>query len=173
MHNYVLETERLILRSLTTEDAEAVFVWCGDPKVNKYMPYPLYTEVEKVRQWLETVEQNNNQYEFGFLCKKTGLLIGSGGVGPSAGDAMIWEIGYNLRSDHWGQGYATEAAKCMIDFAYKQFGIHDFSANHAIDNPASGKVLQNCGMHIDHIGEYSRFDGTETFKANFYRMHLE
>lgn len=172
MHNFVLETERLILRPLTIADAEAVFVWGSDPKVNKYMPYPIYTEVDKVRQWLERAEHNNNEYEFGFVCKENGILIGSGGVGPNE-TAIQWEVGYNLRSDYWGKGYATEAAKRMINFAYREFGIHDFAANHATENPASGKVLQKCGMKFDHAGEYSRFDGSETFKADFYILHLE
>jgi ribosomal-protein-alanine N-acetyltransferase len=172
MHKFVLETSRLILRPLTTEDADDVFVWAGDPKVNQYMPYPLYTEVDKVRKWLETLEENDKQYEFGFICKDTGVLFGSGGVGPCE-DGTQWEVGYNLRSDYWGKGYATEAAKRMIEFAYQEFVVRDFGANHAIENPASGKVLQKCGMYVDHTGEYSRFDGSETFKAYFYKMHME
>ncbi|MDD4494652.1 MAG: GNAT family N-acetyltransferase [Eubacteriales bacterium] len=172
MHNYVLETDRLILRQLTASDAEAVFVWGSDPKVNRYMPYPIYTDVEKVRQWLNRVEQNDKEYEFGFVLKENGLLIGSGGVSPH-NDGLHWEVGYNIRSDYWGKGLATEAAKCMINFAYSEFGIRDFSANHATANPASGRILQKCGMKFDHIGEYSRFDGSETFKADFYKLHID
>jgi ribosomal-protein-alanine N-acetyltransferase len=172
MNNFILETNRLILRPLTTVDAEVAFVWCGDLKVNRYMPYPLYTDVENVRKWLATVEQNNNSFEFGFVNKEIGVLIGSGGIGPNE-DNTQWEVGYNLRADYWNKGYATEAAKCMIEFANREFNIHNFGANHAIDNPASGKVLEHCGMHFDHYGEYTRFDGSETFKAKFYKMHIE
>ena len=171
MHHYFLETDRLILRPLSTADAPSVFVWGSDPKVNRYMPYPLYTQVEKVREWLEKVEQETNLYNFGFVCKETNILFGSGSIGAYE-DSACWEVGYNLRSDYWGKGYATEAAKGMIEFAHREFGIHTFGASHAADNPASGKVLEKCGMHFDHDGEYSRFDGSETFKAKFYKMHL-
>ena len=46
------------------------------------MPYALYTKTEDVRRWLETVEKNEKQYEFGFVCKENNRLIGSGGIGP-------------------------------------------------------------------------------------------
>ena len=172
MNNYCLETDRLILRPLTASDAQAAFIWCGDPIVNKYMPYSLYTNIDDVRKWLEKVEQNNSEYEFGFVCKDTNILIGSGGIGPNE-DHSQWEVGYNLRTDYWGKGYATEAAECMIKFAHREFGIKDFCANHAIGNPASGQVLEKCGMQFDHYGEYSRFDGSETFQAKFYKMHVD
>ena len=172
MHKYIIETDRLILRPLTIADADAVFVWGSDPKVNRYMPYPIYTDIEKARQWLSRVEQNDKEYEFGFIFKENCLLIGSGGIGPHD-DGQHWEVGYNIRSDYWGKGLATEAAKRMIAFANQEFGIHDFSANHATENPASGKVLQKCGMKFERIGEYSRFDGSETFKADFYKLHID
>ena len=172
MQQYILQTPRLILRPLTAADAEEVFIWCSDPLVNRFMPYALYTKTEDVRRWLETVEKNEKQYEFGFVCKENNRLIGSGGIGP-AEDNTQWEIGYNLRSDCWNQGYATEAAKAMIDFAYQEFDINDFGANHAEANPASGRVMEKCGMYFDHYGEYSRFDGSETFPAKFYKLHLD
>ena len=172
MHNFILETERLILRPLTVEDAEAVFVWVSDPDVNKYMPYSLYENLEQVRCWLEKVEKRKTEYDFGFVCKETNILIGSGGIGSNE-DGIHWEVGYNLRSDYWGRGYATEAAKRMIKFAYDNFNIRDFSANYAVDNPASGNVLKKCGMKFHHSGEYSRFDGSQTFKADYYAMHLD
>lgn len=81
MQQYILQTPRLILRPLTAADAEEVFIWCSDPLVNRFMPYALYTKTEDVRRWLETVEKNEKQYEFGFVCKENNRLIGSGGIG--------------------------------------------------------------------------------------------
>ena len=46
-------------------------------------------------------------------------------------------------------------------------------ASHAKDNPASGRVMEKCGLHFDHDGEYSRFDGSETFQAKFWKMVVE
>ena len=171
MHPYTIETDRLLLRALSPEDAEAAFAWCGDPQVNRFMPYPLYTRVEDVRAWL--TDAADSQWEFAFVRKSDGLLMGSGGVSPGETPGDPWEVGYNLRRDCWGRGYATEAARAMIGFAFRTFGVRDFSANHAKGNPASGHVMRRCGMVFDHEGEYARFDGSEVFPADFYRLHMD
>ena len=171
MHPYTIETDRLLLRALSPEDAEAAFAWCGDPQVNRFMPYPLYTRVEDVRAWL--TDAADSQWEFAFVRKSDGQLMGSGGVSPGETPGDPWEVGYNLRRDCWGRGYATEAARAMIGFAFRTFGVRDFSANHATGNPASGHVMRRCGMVFDHEGEYARFDGSEVFPADFYRLHLD
>ncbi len=67
----------------------------------------------------------------------------------------------------------AEAAKKMIEYAHEVHGIKTFVSNHAVDNPASGRVMEKCGLKFDHYGEYSTFDGKETFKAKFYKLVLE
>ena len=171
MHTYTLETERLLLRPLSSDDAEAAFAWLSDPEVNRFMPYPLYTEVEAARQWIASATRQPRYYLFGFVRKADGLLIGSGDISPRENDS--WGFGYNLRRDCWNQGYATEATRAMIDFAHRVFGVRDFEAEHAAANPASGRVIEKCGLIFDHNGEYGRFDGSEVFPAKYYRMHLE
>ena len=175
MHNITLETGRLILRPLTVNDADAVFAWASDPKVNRYMSYPLHTDMEMTRQWLRDVEQDSEvqaakeNYTFGFVRKSDSLLIGSGGIRRQEDDT--WDFGYNLRRDCWGRGYTTEAVKAIIDFARRR-GAKVFAAHHAVDNPASGQVMEKCGLTFRHYGEYSKFDGSETFRAKFYRLEL-
>ena len=173
MHNHVIETERLILRPLTIDDAEAEFVWLSDPVVNRYMPYNLYTNIADVVTWLQTAMAAENELHFGFVRKADGLLIGAGSIGPDESTPDAWCFGYNFRRDVWNQGYATEATKAMIDLARREYGIRIFTANHAKDNPASGRVMEKCGLHFDHDGEYSRFDGSETFQAKFWKMVVE
>jgi hypothetical protein len=75
------ETERLIIRPLVPDDAEAAFRWCGDPDVNAFMNYPLYHRVEDVRAWLEGRDADDpDNYDEGIVLKATGELIGSGGM---------------------------------------------------------------------------------------------
>lgn len=173
MHAYTLETERLLLRPMTPDDAEAAFVWLSDPQVNRYMPYNLYTEVAAAREWIASATQQPRYYLFGFVRKSDGLLIGSGDISPQEGSDVAWGFGYNLRRDCWNQGYTTEATHAMIDFARREFGVRDFVAEHAKANPASGRVIEKCGLVYDHDGEYSRFDGSETFPARYYKLHIE
>ena len=174
MHNYIVETDRLILRPLTAADAPAVFAWGSDPEVNRYMSYPLERSVADAEARLHVVEKSGPKdgYDFGFVRREDGLLIGSGGVYPRA-DGRTWTFGYNLRRDCWGQGYATEAARAMLAFAGETLGARVFVAEHAVDNPASGRVMAKCGLVFDHFGEYSKLDGSETFKAKSWRLELE
>ena len=73
-----LETSRLILRPLTVDDADAIFKWTGDPRVNKYMIYPLYKSKEEAKPWIETLYEDEKKLDYGFVLKETGELIGSG-----------------------------------------------------------------------------------------------
>ena len=102
---------------------------------------------------------------------RNGQLIGTGGVGKNTDG--VHELGYNLRRDAWGRGYATEAAQAMLAWAYHSLGVRDFVLGHAILNRASGNVARKCGFQLVRYGRYSRFDGSETFDAAFYALHLK
>lgn len=167
----VIETDRLILRPLTVEDANAAFVWLSDERVTKFMPYNTYTNIEDAAKWIAGLKEEKS-YPFGFVFKENNLLIGSGDIGYSTA-AKAWEFGYNIRSDYWNKGLSTEAAKAMIRFAFDNLGARDFGANHAVENTASGRVIEKCGLKFIRYGEYSKFDNSITFPAKFYEAHLE
>jgi len=163
-------TERLILRPLTETDADDVFEWVGDPIVNKYMPYPLYRNADQVRKWIGKIKSEDNV--FGFALKSTGKVIGSGSIKYNS-DENAFELGYNLNRAFWNQGFATEAAIAIINWAYENLGARDFVATHANANPASGRVILKCGFVFDRYGQYSRYDNSETFEATYYKLHLD
>lgn len=164
-----IETERLILRPMTEVDGEAVFQWTGDPVVNRYMPYPVHKNVGETQAWLRSLQ--GKEEEFGFCLKKTGQLIGAGSI-KYREEFDAWEVGYNFRQDAWGMGYATEAARALLQWAYEQRGACRFMARHATANIASGRVLQKCGFQFSHFGQYSRYDGSETYEATYYTMEM-
>ena len=164
-----IETERLILRPLTEDDANDVFEWVGDPVVNRFMPYPLYKNIDQVVSWISSLKDEDN--EFGFVLKDTGKVIGAGSVSLDP-KRNAYELGYNLNRAFWGNGFATEASKAMIMWAYRELEVRDFCANHAIANTASENVIRKCGFTFDHYGQYSRSDGSETFDAAYYVMHM-
>ena len=166
----IIDTERLILRPLSVADAADAFEWQSDPEVNRYMIYPLYTDIEKTREWIVSLGPDVN--EFGFELKSTGKVIGAGGIKYHP-DSDAWELGYNLNRNYWGRGYATEASKALIRWAYEYEGARDFIACHATANAASGNVIRKCGFQFVQYGQYSRYDGSETFEASFYRMKMK
>ncbi len=168
--NKIIETERLILRPLVIEDAKDVFEWVADPIVNRYMPYALYQNIYQVEEWITSLAENKN--EFGFYLKEAHKVIGSGSITFSE-ERGEYALGYNLNRNFWGRGYAAEASKAMLRWASNNLGAKDFYAIRANENVASGKVLEKCGFQFTHYGQYSRYDGSETFDASFYEMHIE
>lgn len=167
MHHTKIKTERLLLRPLTVADATDMFEWTGDERVSKYMPYHTYTSVGQVEKWLAYVEQDDSTSHFGFERLSDGKLIGSGDIGINQ-NTGYWEFGYNFRYDCWGMGYATEAAKAMIEFARSRFGASKFAANHCEPNLASGRVIEKCGLHFVRYGEFQKFDGTGKMRSMEY-----
>lgn len=161
-----ITTERLILRQLTLDDAEAAFEWTGDERVARYMIYSTHESIETTKEWLRTVKSTDTQFEFGFVRKSDGKLIGSGGIRLL--EDGFWEFGYNFRFDCWGMGYATEASKAMIDHVRSKFGDVPLRAECAAENTASVHVIEKCGLVFKGFGEYTSYDGLKTFKAKIY-----
>ena len=166
----VLETQRCLLRPLSVNDAEAVFQWAGDERVNTFMPYNTHRSPEDSRAWLESLKTLENEYQWGFVRKCDGLLIGSGGMRLHPDDGS-WSFGYNFRYDCWGMGYATEVTQKMIGFIREKHDPERMTAEHAVDNPASGRVMEKCGLFWADNGEYSSFDGTRTFSSRVYHWN--
>ena len=163
-----ITTERLILRQLTLDDAEAAFEWTGDARVARYMIYSTHESVEITREWLSTVKSTDTQFEFGFVRKSDGKLIGSGGINLK--EDGFWEFGYNLRYDCWGQGYATEASRAMIEYVRSKYGDIRLRSECAVENTASAHVIEKCGLVFKGYGEYKSYDGKKTFKAKIFEL---
>lgn len=168
MHSYTITTERLRLRPLSVKDAEAVYKWVSDERVARYMVYPTYTNIGDCIEWLKQIENSAETYNFGFERLEDGELIGSGDIGPD--DKGYWSFGYNLRHDCWGKGYATEAAKAMMDFARKEFGAKKFSSSYCEPNLASENVMKKCGLSFWGYGKFEKLDGSSKMRSVEYRL---
>ena len=169
----IIETDRLILRPITLDDAEACFSWNSDERVTKYMAYSTYSDISQTIDWINSTLVDEKEWNWAFVLKEENKVIGTGGIGPNAQMKDYWGIGYNLHYDYWHKGYFTEAMKAIIEFVYRKLGIKKICSDHAVDNPRSGKVMEKCGLKFDHYGEYTKLDGSQTFKAKFYTMDLK
>ena len=166
------ETERLMIRPLVPDDAEAAFRWCGDPNVNAYMIYPLYHRAEDVRAWLESRDADDpDNYDEGICLKSTGELIGSGGMRycPERG---AWEIGYNLRADQWGNGYTGEYLTALLEVIRKDRQVEAIDGIFAAENGKSRRVMEKLGMVYVRDTSFEKLDGSRTFPAKYYRRNL-
>ena len=150
-----LETQRLLLRRFTEQDIPAMFKnWASHPAVTRCLTWVSHRSEKETRAvvegWLQQYK-HKDFYEWAIVEKATGQLIGSIGL-VGGGSRKCWEAGYCLGEQWWNLGYATEALRAVLDFAVKKVGYRRVMAKHAVENPASGRVMQKAGMSM-RIGE--------------------
>lgn len=145
----LLETDRLILRKFKIEDAEAMYNgWVTDKECNKYLTWDIHKNIDQTKKILKSWinEYENGSYNWIVELKSTKELIGAiSAVNVSKKD-LNCEIGYCYDSKYWGNGYATEALKRVIDYLLNDCNFHLVEARYISGNPASGKVMEKAGM---------------------------
>lgn len=176
MNTPIIETERMILRPLSVADAADIYErWTTDERVAKYVRWSVHRSVEDTIQWLKAEEESipgDNAYQWGFTLKESGYLFGSGGIFLNE-DEGVWELGYNLMHKFWNQGYATEAARAMIDFGVNVLNQREYIAWHAVENPASGAVMRKCGFVYEKNEVHTKFDGVTAFDTKKHRLIVQ
>ena len=176
MYTPILESERMILRPLTVKDARDIFErWTSDDRVSKYVRWTTHESVETTKEWLAFEEKGNssdNAYQWGFTLKEDNYLFGSGGLYFNE-EENVFELGYNIMHKYWNNGYTTEAAKRIIQFAVEELGVREFVAWHAVENPASGEVMKKCGFVYGKNGIHTKFDGVTSYDTKMYRLKIK
>lgn len=145
-----IETERLLLRPFTLEDAEAVFAnYASDENVTRYMAWDRHESVadsERVlTQWVQDYEKPDF-YEWAIVLKELGQPIGNIEVLSIDDYVEKVNLGYSIGTAFWGKGIMPEALKAVIDFLLDEVGANRVEACHDSRNPNSGKVMKKCGM---------------------------
>jgi len=173
MKTPIIETERMILRPLAVADAKDIYErWTSDERVSKYVAWCTHTSVKETMEWLIIEESNilsDKVYQWGFTLKDSGYLFGCGGVSFNDKEG-VFVLGYNIMHKYWNQGYTTEAAKAILNFAVNELKQREFVACHAIDNPASGTVMKKCGFVYENNEIHTKFDGVTSWEAMKYRL---
>lgn len=83
-----------------------------------------------------------------------------------------WGFGYSIRKEYWGKGYATEIVKTIIKCG-QSLGIKDFISDCALENVASGRVLEKCGMHKAHKSSFKQPKLNIVYKSQVYKLHIK
>ncbi len=156
----ILITERLQLSPPVDADLEQlVFLLNESPDFSKNtltMPYP-YTK-ENGEFWIQLSEnglKNNDAVILAIRNRETAEIIGGIGLHITANHHKA-EVGYWLGQSFWNQGYSTEALQCVLKYGFTQLNLHKIYASHFLYNPASGRIMEKCGMQKEAIlvGEY-------------------
>jgi ribosomal-protein-alanine N-acetyltransferase len=149
----ILITERLVLRDFTEEDWPAVFAYQKNPL---YLRYYAWTDrmPEEVRDFVRMFLAHQQsvpriKFQLASTLKATGQLIGNCGIRLESAEARQADIGYELDPKHWGQGYATEAARAMLQYGFSQLRVHRIWSWCVADNLGSARVLEKLGMRLE------------------------
>ena len=146
----VLETERLQLRHLRPDDLDSMHAYLGDPETMKFYPAPYSREF--IREWLLRNEERYARYGYGLFgveLKSTGDLIGDCGlVWQEIDGGPELEVGYHFHRAHWGHGFATEAARACIDYAFSSTGVDHVISLIRPENVPSRRVAERNGLAL-------------------------
>jgi RimJ/RimL family protein N-acetyltransferase len=114
-------------------------------------------------------QQPRTKFQLAITLKSTAQLIGNCGI--RLGEPSMFQgsepheanIGYELSPAHWGQGYATEAARAMVNFGFTELHVHRIEAWSIADNVGSAHVLEKLGMRLE-----GRLRDKEYFKGRWW-----
>ena len=145
-----LVTERLVLRELTLEDAEAVAARAGDRRVARYLiavptPYPVALALRWITARVAWWSQGRGVTLAIATREAPEELLGSVSLRRFTRDRRA-ELGYWLGASAWSAGYATEAAGALVDFGFRELGLARIYAHVLEGNAASCRVLEKLGM---------------------------
>ncbi len=139
----ILQTERLILRPFREGDAEAMYKnWTSDERVARYCRWYPHRDIAETEAYLQMCLQT--EHSWAITLKNADEPIGCIDV-VGVNDVGVSEIGYVLAYEHWGRGLMTEAVNVVINELFRR-GFDKVGACHCVDNPASGRVMEKCGM---------------------------
>ena len=162
-HFKALDTQRLLVRRLRDEDLDTLVAYRADPAVMRWQSWDSDDAV-KDRAMIDALKQvepfaANGYFQFGVELKATRELIGDLYFKMDEAGTQA-ELGYTFAPKYQGQGLATEAARCLLDHAFTQRGLHRVYATTDPRNDASIKLMKRLGMRQEaHFRENLWFKG--------------
>jgi RimJ/RimL family protein N-acetyltransferase len=155
-----LLTPRLLLREWRDDDREPFAAMCADPEIQRYYFQPP-ADRAACDAWIDRMRRHNAEHGFAYwaveLPGEAGLI---GAIGltrvrsPGYPFAPAVEIGWRLTRAYWGQGYATEAARAVLDDGFGRLALDEIVAFTLPANERSRRVMERLGMRRDPTGDF-------------------
>lgn len=166
-----LTSDRLVLRPFTLADAMEVQRLAGDRDVASTtlrIPHPYKDGMAE--EWIGTHADKFAKGEgisLAVTLRDAGALVGAVGLEICKEHSRA-ELGYWIGKPFWGKGYASEAAKALVDYGFKVAGLNRIYAHHIVRNPASGRVMLKIGMRREgtlrqHTKKWDQFEDVEVY----------
>ena len=147
-----LETERLILRKMVLNDAEAVFAYASNSEVSRYTLWETHRSIEDSRAFLEFATQkyeNGGEPDWGIVYRGNGCLVGACGLVNWEAEHARAEVGFVLSREYWGRGLMSEAVRAILRFGFERMNLNRIEARCIAENAASARVMEKAGMFYE------------------------
>jgi RimJ/RimL family protein N-acetyltransferase len=167
-----LLTARLRLRRSRPDDAEEISAYRSDPDVNRYQGWER-TDASGIRAEIAEMAGRSPGARGGWVQlsveeRESGQLVGDVGLSAVEGEPGVVKIGYTIAPGFQGRGYATEAVRALIDYAFDTLGAKVVRAYASAENAPSIRVAENAGMRL--VERYTHRWGGEVVR---YEVDLD
>ena len=164
------ETQRLSLRTTQQEDLNAVAAMWGDVEAGKYMPDTNYKNGAEIAEILED-DPDCPCYYFVAFRKGFDEIVGTCSLGFENAESLEYSIGYTVKKDYWGNGYAGEMVSALMGYA-RELGIKSITAPIAKENKASIRVVEKFGFVVAGESSFKKSGTDIVFPAFIYKLEL-
>ncbi|MCI0388322.1 MAG: GNAT family N-acetyltransferase [Acidobacteria bacterium] len=151
MSRIILETERLSLREITSDDFNDLLEIWADPEAMRLFPRTL--DHQAMGEWIERNQGRYEQFGYGLwavILRNEQKLVGDCGLTIQEVDGVEeLEVGYHFNRKYWGRGFATEAARACMDYAFNQLGRRRIISMIRPENASSRRVAERNGLRIE------------------------
>ena len=150
----MLDTADLVLRRPAGKDAKDIFRYASDPEVARYVlwePHRSLSETRAFVRFLRSRLRAGYPSSWVVVLKSSGTVIGTIGFIWYSEENRSAELGYSFSREYWNHGYATQALQAVIDAVFRSLPVNRLEAQHDVRNPASGRVMEKCGLRQEGI----------------------
>lgn len=163
-----IEGDGVTLRTVEEGDIEFLQRTVNDPAVRTTMGRRTPVNGEQEREWFEEHASNNERVDT-VICAG-GKPVGNVGIGPVDHPDGKAEIGIFVAEEHWGNGYGTEAARLVTDYAFRELRKHRVVARVFDGNTASRRIWEKLGYRHEAVHEEAQFLDGEYVDVRFYAV---
>ena len=156
-----IETERLLLRELELSDAEGMFELDSNPNVHLFLGNKPVKHIGESIHQIMNIQQQYKDFGIGrwaVILKETNEFLGWSGIKFITNEINnhkdFYEIGYRFIEKYWGKGYATEAGKAFVDYAFNEMKVEALYAYADAGNKDSRRILEKLGLQYVNSFEY-------------------
>ncbi len=169
----ILETERLVLRELTKDDAEAIFACFSNEDVTRFYGQETLERVEQAEQMIEFFNKSYGEkrgIRWGIERKGTKGIIGTVGFNAWLPKHRRAEIGYEIHPDYWRKGYTAEAVSKVLSYGFMEMGLTRIGAVVFLENEASNRLLTKLGFQKEGVLRNYMYQNGKACDTNVYSL---